>query len=331
MASAEQAQSAPAGAAMGGIWEWFWRGRTLAAAKAGTRISALGRERLRRARLAAELADRASDPADPLRAGSSLPLALSLYREAAYWALLAHSKDASAANLSEAFAAVSDVASRARCSADDLATVRKALVEKSFIETADDAMDVLSKDVETCQVFVHALLDGDLDRDEHVASVLFQRWLRVGAVVLVACVGLYFAKGSIESIVNGPDYALGKPWRASSKGYECHPAETECGGARTAIFFHTQEEENPWVEIDLGKPESFSRIEVTNREDCCPERAVPMIVEVGDDRQHWTEVAKRTETFRVWEAKFKTVKARYVRLRVPRYTALHLVKVAVRS
>ena len=52
-----------------GVWEWLWRGRALADAR--TSISApttLEREHLQRARLAAELADRALDPVDPLRA-----------------------------------------------------------------------------------------------------------------------------------------------------------------------------------------------------------------------------------------------------------------------
>src|SRR5437870_3277627 len=43
---------------------------------------------LSRARLAGELADRVMDPVDPLRAGPATALALDLYRQAIYWALL---------------------------------------------------------------------------------------------------------------------------------------------------------------------------------------------------------------------------------------------------
>jgi hypothetical protein len=123
----------------------------------------------------------------------------------------------------------------------------------------------------------------------------------------------------------------GKPWTASSKAYDCHPKDMECGGARSAMFFHTQEEEKPWIVLDMGAPQSFSRLEVVNREDCCADRAVPLVVEVSDDNQKWTEIARRTDQFREWETTFKPTTARYVRLRVDRRTSFHLVRVTLRA
>jgi hypothetical protein len=105
----------------------------------------------------------------------------------------------------------------------------------------------------------------------------------------------------------------------------------ECGGARSAMFFHTTEEDKPWVEIDLGAPQKFSRVEVVNREDCCPERAVPLVIEVSDDQKNWRDVARRTEVFREWETTFNQVSARYVRARVDRRSVLHLVRLTVRA
>jgi hypothetical protein len=104
MASATQSAATPT-ATGGGLKEWFWRGNALAAAKAAPKASSLRRERLRRARLAAELADRTIDPAEPLRDGSALPLAISLYREAAYWALSAHDDSSEKATMAELLAA----------------------------------------------------------------------------------------------------------------------------------------------------------------------------------------------------------------------------------
>jgi hypothetical protein len=69
---------------------------------------------------------------------------------------------------------------------------------------------------------------------------------------------------------------------------------------------------------------------VTNRDDCCLERAVPLVVEVSDDRKKWRTVARRADSFREWEGKFAPLKARYVRLRVDRHSILHLAKVSVR-
>jgi hypothetical protein len=290
----------------------------------------LGRERLRRARLAAELGDRALDPIEPLRAGSSLPLAISLYREAAYWGLIQESEAPNVpANLRDAVAASKADLSKLAGGPDKLAAVRVALVDKTFVETAEDPADAVRRDAELAQTFVYGLIDSDIDRDDRVASVLIQRWLRV-AVASVVAAGLLFAAWSgLSRVLQGPDLALGRPWRASTQEFECHPQNNECGGARTAILFHTTEEDSPWVEIDLGAQRTLGRVQVVNREDCCPERAVPLIVEVGDDRTHWRPVARATEAFREWETNFAAVKARYLRVRVDRRSILHLVRVSV--
>jgi hypothetical protein len=97
------------------------------------------------------------------------------------------------------------------------------------------------------------------------------------------------------------------------------------------MFFHTKEEESPWIEIDLGSIQPIARIEVANRDDCCLDRAVPLVAEVGTDRLHWREVARRPDSFRTWDATFKPVPARYVRMRVDRYSVLHLARVSVRA
>jgi hypothetical protein len=290
----------------------------------------LGRERLRRARLAAELGDRALDPIEPLRAGSSLPLAISLYREAAYWGLIQESEAPNVPpNVRDAFAGSKADLAKLAGGPDKLAAVRAALVDKSFVETAEDPVDVVRHDAELAQTFVYGLIDSDIDRDDRVASVLVQRWLRVAAASVVAAGLLFAAWTGLSRVTQGPDLALGKPWRASSKEFECHPQNSECGGARTGIFFHTHDEDSPWVEIDLGAQRTLGRIQVSNREDCCPERAVPLIAEVSDDRTHWRPVARATEAFREWETSFEPVKARYLRLRVDRHSTLHLVRVSV--
>jgi len=326
-----QAASRPASPA-NGFWEWFWRSKALDAARARPKLSWLGRERLRRARLAAELGDRALDPIEPLRAGSSLPLAISLYREAAYWALIQETEGPDVPkNLGAALTAPPSELTKLAGGDDKLAAVRATLADKTFIETAEDPIDTVRRDAELAQIFVYGLIDRDIDRDDRVASVLVQRWLRVGLGLVVAVGLLFGAWTGLSKVTQGPDLAHGKPWRASSKAFDCHPEQNECGGARSAMFFHTNDEDNPWVEFDLGAPTSIGRIQVVNREDCCAERVVPLVVEVGDDRQHWRPVARATETFREWEQSFDQVKARYVRLRIDRHSALHLVRVSLWS
>jgi len=134
---------------------------------------------------------------------------------------------------------------------------------------------------------------------------------------------------AVHRAIRGTDFAAGKPWRASSIAYECKPAERSCGGGTTAILFHTQEQDQPWVVFDLGSPQKLARVEVVNREDCCGERAAPLVFETSTDGEKFHEVTRTTEPFDVWETTFKPVTARYVRLRVDRRSYLHLVRVSV--
>jgi hypothetical protein len=333
MASAQPSDSAapvPTTVPSAGVWEWFWRAAALGAARRRARLTAVRRERLRRAQLAAELGDRAFEPGDPLRAGAALPLALSLYREAAYWALLAHRDGDVQPSIREVFAAARDEVARTGLSAEELTQVRAALIDKTFVETADDRSEVQESDTQLSQSFVRALIEHNAAGEDQVGNLLVQRAWRSGVALLLLVVGLFAAKLGIESAVRGPDLALGKAWRASSQQFACHPKDAECGGTQTSIFFHTEEEDSPWYEVDLGTPQTIARVEVTNRDDCCLERAVPLVVEVSDDRKKWRTVARRADSFREWEGKFAPLKARYVRLRVDRHSILHLAKVSVR-
>jgi hypothetical protein len=332
MAAAERTEAAgptAGGNPSVGVMEWLWRSHALDVAKAAPRPSTLRRERLRRSRLAAELADRAVDPAEPLRDGSSLPLAISLYREAAYWGLLAHSNLPGSPSLAEVHAAAQYP--QPLLAADELGVVRSALLDKTFVDTAGDRPEILCREADLLQAFVHALINSEIDEQDKVATVLIQRWVRVAILLFFILCGLFAATLAVRRGLQGPDLALGKPWRASSRAFECHPHDMECGGAHSAMFFHTTEEEKPWLLIDLGAPTEFARVEVVNREDCCIDRAVPLVLEVGDDETHFREVARNPEAFRDWEATFAPLKARYVRLRVDRRSILHLVRVSVRA
>jgi hypothetical protein len=144
-------------------------------------------------------------------------------------------------------------------------------------------------------------------------------------------IALIAARVGIQRAIRGADLALDKRWHASSKAFDCHPKTNECGGAQTNIFFHTQEEDSPWVEYDLGAPQKLARVHVTNRDDCCGERATPLLVEVSDDDKTWRGVAKQTETFRDVDIKFTPVTARYLRLRVEKRTAMHLGGVSIHA
>ena len=157
-----------------------------------------------------------------------------------------------------------------------------------------------------------------------VERVFVQRWLRLG---LAAAVALALVLGA-RALTLGPNLAAGRPFRLSStfSGWAGCLANNGCSG----LMFHTETENNPWAEINLGAAEKVRRIEVVNRGDCCADRATPLVAEVSTDRVTWTQVARREEPFGTWKASFPARVARYVRLRAARHTVLHLQAIVVR-
>lgn len=56
--------------------------------------------------------------------------------------------------------------------------------------------------------------------------------------------------------------------------------------------FHTDYEENPWWQVDLGARHSLSYALLYNRQDCCIERAKTLEVLLSNDGQNWQSVYK---------------------------------------
>jgi hypothetical protein len=310
----------------GGLFEWFYRARTLAEARSVLRSTPpLEARRLLYARRALELADRAFDPVDPLRAGSGVALSLSLYREAAYWALLAQDEILSASNLQEAFSKTDPaLLSLVAGGEEPLKQVRTALVEKDFVGTFEDPDLRQQQDAAVVRDFVHALVALRLEPEARVGRILLQRWMRslVGCFTLVALLvgGVYV----VRQLGQGPDLAAGRPWQASSRHAGCDLQRHMCGPTPVKIFFHTDEEDQPWVQFDLGPHTRFSHVELVNRSDSGIDRAFPVVIESSNDAKKWKELARRDTSYSTWRADFAPTTARYVRARVLKRTWFHL-------
>lgn len=151
--------------------------------------------------------------------------------------------------------------------------------------------------------------------------VLAERRVRTVLLVAAAVAVLGALRGIVWAM---PDT---HHFRASSGAWG-FPAEGIVGdhGDR-GLFFHTAEEENPWVEIDLGSVKEIERVRVENRDDVGADRCLPLVVELGDRDRHFHEVARRGAAFDRWTASFPKQQARYVRLSVPRKTLFHLKNV----
>lgn len=96
------------------------------------------------------------------------------------------------------------------------------------------------------------------------------------------------------------------------------------------LLFHTKEEADPWVIVDLGSTRTIKSVLVKNRPDCCQHRGLPLQVEYAGDDRKFMLLDTRKERFQVWQASFAPVRARYVRLRVVGKNILHLHAIQIR-
>jgi hypothetical protein len=325
------------------VVEWFWRGQALARAR---QQQLEARPRLlvqQRARIAAEVATQALDPSGPWLSGDARHLACSLFAESIAWSLLAATApDQDAQPHAAAFddrlpkdEALKQLltSQRARLldASGDLETLERVtdqLSNRSFEIVAQPPEDMERAARELRRV-ADRLLQGSGGTSGATDRLLVQRVLRIGAL-LVLLVTAVWAGGMLrERAESNADLSRGKPWQASST-YEpvCRSPAHHCNTDK-AYFFHTQEEANPWLEIDLLRSESFSAVRVINRQDCCTERVAPLVVEVSRDHETWRTVASNHTAFDNWKASFAPVTARWVRFRVARRSHLHLFDVRV--
>jgi hypothetical protein len=172
---------------------------------------------------------------------------------------------------------------------------------------------------------------------ERLAEASLWHWLavrrgRVGLAAAAACLvfGVLFAKvPALRKQLFPEDLAEGKTWVVSSYSDGSAKKGVMNGAAAAEGLFQTDEELYPSVTIDLGATRRLRSVKVTNRSDCCGERALPLAVELSSDAIRWTRVGYRRAPFSTWSATFQTTAARYVRLRVDRRSVLHLRRIEV--
>jgi hypothetical protein len=306
---------------------WFFARDELARAReSAARLTPEQRESLRRARVAYELGDFALAPGDAVQSGSAVPLARNLFRQALYWALLAQ-RPGAVPVAPEALWASTDAALLDTLTGDkdELARLASSM-SLTFVDLAEGSEEKQRASALELRAAATRLLTST-QRD------LWQlEWLQLKRVVRLLLLVLICMVPVAVAIALWPakaDLAKGKPWRTSSIGYECHPERSECGGATTEILFHTKLDPSPWFQYDFGSPLAFSSVTIRNRSDFGSDRAVPLVVEVSNDAQKFSEVARRTKEFTVWKPSFPTQHARYLRVRVARESMLHLEAVEV--
>ncbi|HEX5101122.1 MAG TPA: discoidin domain-containing protein [Polyangiaceae bacterium] len=328
------------------FFEWFWLGRAMAELRAQGRVgSPRALELLRRAWRSVELAERALSPVPRLLHGAADAEARELARQGLFWALGAeavlrheasHAAPSDAAplagrSLRELFAEADRSMLLAAAGGEGgLHAVEVALRVDDFADFAELSSEEQARQARDLVTFVRAV--GTLLETPRVSldRLWTRRVLRMGLAFVVLAAALGGAVYARSQRDNARDWARGRPYRASSV-YTipgCKSPDQDCPES-PFFFFHTMEEDHPWLEIDLGGKRRFSAVRIVNREDCCADRAVPLAVEVSNDRTTWHEVARRNETFNTWYAEFAPTSARYVRVTTLKKAALHLHRVAV--
>jgi hypothetical protein len=314
--------------------EWFTRNRALAEARAHVTASAGRPPLLLAAFSSVELAEaclRGTRGRSP-----DYALAAEEARRAVILALSALSPPSTAALPDEGTLpdanALFDAAPAellAHATPEELLSAVRADVTKHDFRTFAELPPTESEAIARRSVLFATNLATALEAPQHrVDKLVRQRLVRLGAaLLLVLSVVLVFAT---DLAVSFRDLAAGKTYRASSGlgSGGCKSPAQSCPES-PFFFFHTADEDKPWVEIDLGKVTEFSELIVKNRSDCCADRAVPLIAEVSTKRSRWKTVARVDTTFDEWNPSFAPVEARYVRLRATRKTLLHLERVRI--
>lgn len=303
------------------VREWLWRGQMLAELKARAWTGAQ-RERLGEAKACQLLAWRTLAGLEPVAAATRAAVVKPLLRAGIEKCLpLLEPPPPTVDELFESavwqerFAAAGIVPERQ-------AVARSWLVGDDGASSGSAAADAL--------LALAAVVDS-LDRAQHAIRSLIWRRIRVLGFALLLLGGLVTSIVLLVSPPEGPDLGAGKPWHASSfypgfPGSGAKPVKPKEGA-----FFATNDEVNPWWIIDLQAPKLLGSVTIVNRTDCCPDRAVPLVLELSADGQNWREVARRVDTFRTWKPSFAPSKARYVRLRALRRTLLHFKDVRIHA
>jgi len=86
--------------------------------------------------------------------------------------------------------------------------------------------------------------------------------------------------------------ALNRPAQQSSSSQWSRPndAAGAVDGVKNGGYgFHTNQEHNPWWQVDLGHRQRLDEVVIYNRQDCCSERARTLRVLLSEDGHHWRQ------------------------------------------
>lgn len=98
--------------------------------------------------------------------------------------------------------------------------------------------------------------------------------------------------------------------------------------ARGEVFFHSNLEMRPHIDLDFGRVIRVRKVRIENRRDCCGERALPLDVKaVGSNGERF--LCQRRAPFDAWTCQAGGVRTARLRIEVPGTSMLHLRSIEV--
>jgi hypothetical protein len=328
------------------ILDWFWLSSAERALRdQRTPLNERAGMFALRGRLARVIGRQALRPPEPYAEGKPDAVACELFRQSIHWSLLSYreltsSRDGNALGPAERGTQSSGLGLRAIWDETDpqrlaaaaggpelAAQLAREIVDRSFEDFAELEEPQQTDLAQRLDDFSGALLEPLIDKTQGMRRLWTTRFTRIGAACLLIALALVVVNARLE---DWRDLARNRPWKASSAFEKdgCKSPAQICDEGPN-FFFHTNNDDSPSIEFDLGRATEISGVIVENRLDCCQERAVPLVVEVSERPDEWRRVARRTAQFDTWRARFKRTHARWVRLRAQKKTYLHLARVRI--
>jgi hypothetical protein len=311
-----------------GPFEWFTRTHALALASSAAPTGGAARS-IQRALSAVEVVELALEPHEEFRNGDPNEVIALVLSEALRAALCAKHGLDETTSLDAAVAQVTRDALAGYAPEGVSVSDLLAWLGERRSDFATLTVSEADARIESCRAFVRAAVTEVETPVATLGTLRRQRFVRSASAIVALLATIGGGGFAAKRAVEGPELASGKPFVASSVSDSFGLTGRTNEPALFDLFYHTLEEDNPWVKIDLERVERVGKVTVRNRVDCCGERAIPLVIEASVDGDSWTELARRAEPFYEWTASFPQTKARFLRLSVPRRTPMHLSRVFV--
>jgi hypothetical protein len=190
-------------------------------------------------------------------------------------------------------------------------------------------------------------IEGDLDAGRYILTLRVMHHAGAGPYGVIlgnpgSCIVEETATASSEPVAPGPgaadqeNLALNKATSQSSVGpwsRSQDPAVDSQGavdGSTSPWGFHTNEEENPWWQVDLGQLSAIDEIGVFNRSDGYQDRARTVRVLLSSNGNDWQQIYAHDGTaFDALTIPVNDRQARFVRLQLNERQWFHLGEVTV--